>query len=197
MSKYLNSLALKPPMANELYRQSIHLGIGLVAAILAFILPRTIYLWLSGLGVIAILVTVLFFTREVRWILAIVEREHAAFKGKGALFFMLGIFLTALLFWEQAGVSILVLAIADAAATVGGTLFVSPKLPYNHRKTYFGSGVFFLSATLVLAIAHPVVGVVFIAFLLTALESFDYREIPFLDDNLVIPLVTASLLAYL
>jgi dolichol kinase len=184
-------------MANELYRQGIHLVAGILAALLAFFLPKAVFLWCMGLLLAGTLVVILFFTREVSWLYKTLEREHAAFLGKGALFFILGIFLTGLLFWEHAGVAILMLSIPDAAATIIGSMFPSPKLPYNHRKTLLGSGAFFLSGVLVLAVAQPGLSIFFIAFLLTALESFDYREIPFLDDNIVIPVITGYLLTLL
>jgi dolichol kinase len=178
-------------MVNELYRQVFHLVVGLVAAVAAFVLPRTVFLWLVGILLAAVLVCIVAMKRNMNWIFLLLEREHVAFKGKGGLFFVLGLFITALLFYDQAGFAILVLAIPDAVATIVGTMFHSPELPYNHRKTFFGSGAFFLSALLVLIFAHQGLGIVFIAFFVTALESFDYREIPFLDDNLVIPVITA------
>jgi dolichol kinase len=182
-------------MANELYRQAIHLVGGLAAALGAFLLPQSVFLWISGAVVAAVLLIILFFRPEMKWVYTVLEREHAAFLGKGALFFTLGIFLTALLFWEQAPFAILLLSIPDAVATIVGTLFQSAKLPYNHRKTLFGSGAFFVSCAIVLSVRYPVLAVFFIAFFLTALESFDYREIPFLDDNIVIPVVSGYLLS--
>lgn len=184
-------------MANELYRQTIHLAVGLIAGICAFFLPKAVFLWLSGILTLIALFVVYAMYKEFRWLYALLEREHVAFKGKGAFFYMLGIFLTALLFWEHAGAAIFVLAIADAAATLIGSLFRSPRLPYNRRKSVLGSLAFFLGSVLVLSFANPGLGVFFIAFLLTALESFDYREIPFLDDNLVVPVVAAYLLSLL
>ena len=183
-------------MVNELYRQLVHLVAGLLFASAAYVLPRSAFLWLSGMALVLFLVTLLF-RRELHWLFAALEREHAAFAGKGGLFYFLGVFLTGLLFWQHTAIAILVLCLADAAATIIGTLFRSPSLPYNRRKTIGGSVTFFIVASLVLSAGYPVVHIFFIAFLLTALESFDYREIPFLDDNLVIPLVTAYLLGFL
>lgn len=184
-------------MVNEFYRQSVHLSVGLVAGIAAFMMPKHLYLWIAGLLTALTLFIVYAMYREFRWLYALLERENVAFKGKGAFFYMLGILLTAVLFWEHAGAAILVLAIADATATLAGTLFRSRRLPYNRRKSTAGSGAFFVSSTLVLSFVQPGFGVFFIAFLLTALESFDYREIPFLDDNLVVPVVAAYLLSLL
>lgn len=123
------------------------------------------------------------------------EREDAAFRGKGALFFCLGIFLTAVLFWDHASEAILLLAVPDAIATITGTIVKSPALPYNHRKSIAGSFALFLSSVIILSFTLHNLSVFLIAFLLAALESFDYREIPFLDDNLVIPLIAGFLLS--
>ncbi len=182
-------------MANEVYRQSIHLIAGLIAAIFVWILPEPLYLLAAACLVICAIAIVFFGPGPLKWVFTILEREHVAFKGKGLLFFSLGIFLCAALFWEHAGVALLVLAIPDSAATIVGSRFHSAELPYNHRKTFLGSGVFFLTTILVLAFVRFNAGVVLAAFLLTALESFDYREIPFLDDNLVIPVVAGYLLS--
>jgi phytol kinase len=184
-------------MANEIYRQSVHLAVGVLAGLAAFVLPKGVFLAITGLLALLTLLVVYAVYREFRWVYRLLEREHVPFKGKGAFFFMLGIFLTAALFWEHAGVAILVLAIADAAATLVGSFFRSARLPYNRRKTVLGSAAFFFAAVLVLSVARFNAGILFIAFLLTALESFDYKEIPFLDDNVVVPVVAAYLLSLL
>ena len=184
-------------MANEFVRQSVHLGIGVLAAIGTLLVDRTTYLIVCGLAVVgAAFFVLLAFARSKR-LAATLERDHAAFRGKGAIFFGLGVWLTALLFWEHAALAILLLAIPDALATMAGVLVKSGPLPYNHRKSWGGSAVFFVSASILLSVRYPELSIFFITFLLTALESFDYREIPFLDDNLVIPLVAGFLLAYL
>jgi len=184
-------------MVNELYRQLVHLVIGLLFAAAAFFLPKSAFLWVSGTLLVVFVLMILFLREELSWLFSALEREHAAFTGKGGFFYFLGAFLTGLLFWEHAAMALLVLAIADSAATIIGTLYRSPSLPYNHRKTLVGSVSFFVVSSLVLSIEYQVLHIFFIAFLLTALESFDYREIPFLDDNLVIPVVTAYLLTFL
>lgn len=184
-------------MANEFYRQSIHLAVGVVAALGTLLVPKTTYLWVVGFIVVLASVFMSYMLRNIKWLFHILERDHAAFRGKGAMFFGLGVWLTALLFWENAAMAILLLAIPDALATMIGTMFKRGALPYNHRKSYLGSSVFFVSASIVLSVKYQELSIFFIAFLLTALESFDYREIPFLDDNLVIPLVAGYLLGYL
>jgi dolichol kinase len=181
-------------MVNELYRQSIHLITGIVAAVAAFLLPKSVFVVITGLIALVAVAIAIFFQKDLKRFLGMLEREHIAFKGKGLVFFALGVFFTAVLFWEHAGAALLLLAIPDAAATVVGSLFRSPELPYNHRKTYLGSGIFFVCALVIFSFIHFSAGILLAAFLLTALESFDYREIPFLDDNLVIPVVAAYLL---
>lgn len=181
-------------MANELYRQSVHLALGVGLALAAALLSRTAFLWLAGLGLVCG-VGFVWLSKSNRFLYTLLEREDAAFSGKGVFFFCLGVLLSAALFYEQTSLAILLLAIPDAAATLVGTAVRSPPLPYNHRKSAAGSGAFFISSAIVLSFAGIGLAVLFIAFLLTALESFDYREIPFLDDNLVIPVIAAYLLA--
>jgi len=183
-------------MANELYRQVVHLALGIVIALGAYVLPRTWFLVIIGVLFALGTLFMLFFASEIKWFYQVFEREHVAFKGKGVLFYGLGVWLTAFLFWDHAALAILVLAIPDALATIAGSSFKSGPLPYNHRKTWLGSAVFFVTASLVISVTLHELSVFFIAFLLTALESFDYREIPFLDDNMVIPLVAGFLLGF-
>lgn len=184
-------------MVNELYRQLFHLSGGLFAATAAFFLSQKAFLWLFGVIFVLGCIILFLLSAEFKWFFAVLERDHVAFRGKGAVFYGLGVLLTGILFWNYAGMALLVLAISDAAATLVGTMFISPALPYNHRKTILGSVAFFFAASLVLSFRYPILQIFFIVFLLTALESFDYREIPFLDDNLVIPLVTGYLLSLL
>lgn len=183
-------------MTNELYRQTVHLVTGILAATSAFFLAQHVFFlfWTTIFaGSLCVIIgRPRFFTPLWR----VFERSDAAFKGKGWLFFLLGILATGALFWERAAPALFLLAIPDALATMLAPLVPSQRLPWNHRKGYFGSGVFFVSAFLVLLVTVPFVAAVLLALLLTAIESFDYREIPFLDDNLVIPLVAAFFLGF-
>lgn len=183
-------------MANELYRQTVHLVCGTGAAISALFLSQGLFLlaW-GGLFVVA-LALVLFASPSLHWAWKLFERDDVAFKGKGALFFIAGLWLAGALFWESAFGAILLLAVPDALATMLAPYYRSARLPWNHRKSVFGSAVFFVSATTILLVLVPVLAAFLVAILLAALESFDYREIPFLDDNLVLPLVAGFLLGF-
>lgn len=183
-------------MVNELYRQSIHLGTGFVFAILATMLSKEAFMWVAAVGVL-LSVIVLFFADSLASIFSVLERSNSAFRGKGLLYFMLGVFFVSVLFWEQTALSILVLAVPDSIATIAGVLLKGPSLPYNKRKTLFGSLAFFFSACVVLSFKFHLVAIFFISLLLTALESFDYHDIVFLDDNIVIPVVAGYLLTFL
>lgn len=183
-------------MVNEFYRQTVHLACGTVAALCVLAISRSAFLWVWGLflllGAVLLFISPSFLASA--W--GTFERSDVAFRGKGALFFLFGIWLTGLLFWGSAFGAILLLAIPDALATVLAPLVRSPRLPWNHRKSVFGSGSFFVSALIILFFLAPVGAAFLLAFLLTAIESFDYREIPFLDDNLVIPIVAGFLLQF-
>jgi dolichol kinase len=184
-------------MTNELYRQGIHIAVGLAAVLSALLFSQAVFLYVWSAVTIGYVLIITVFARAFRGLFIVVEREHAPFVGKGGLFFLIGILGTAALFWENAVLALLLLAIPDALATALAPLVRSPALPYNKRKSLWGSTVFFVSASLILSVWFQQLAIFFIAFLLTALESFDYREIPFLDDNMVIPLVAGFLLQFL
>lgn len=183
-------------MTNELYRQTIHLVCGITAALSVLMLTQSLFLWFWGVFFVASLVFVIFAPPSLFWAWKLFERNDVAFRGKGGLFFLLGLWLTGVLFWESAFGAIVLLAIPDALATMLAPLVRSPRLPWNHRKSVFGSAAFFVSALLILFFLVPVGAAFLLAFLLAAIESFDYREIPFLDDNIVIPLVAGFLLQF-
>jgi dolichol kinase len=184
-------------MVNELYRQGVHVGVGLIALITALVLPQKGFLILWTLVTLAYVFVISVAAGTIKWLFIHLERERVPFKGKGGLFYFLGILITAALFWNDIVLALLLLAIPDALATALAPLIRSPPLPYNKRKSTWGSAVFFISASLILSVWFQQLAIFFIAFLLTALESFDYHEIPFLDDNLVIPVVAGFLLQFL
>jgi len=183
-------------MANEVYRQTVHLICGVGAALSALFLSQQLFLFSWSLFFVVCLLFVLYAPPSFTWVWKVFERTDVAFRGKGGLFFVAGICCTGLLFWENAFPALLLLAIPDALATISAPHFRSARLPWNHRKSVFGSSVFFVSALAVLFVFVPVGGAFLTAFLLAAIESFDYREIPFLDDNIVIPLVAGFLLQF-
>ena len=65
-------------MANELYRQTIHLVIGLVAGISAFFLPKAVFLWVAGFFTAVTLFIVWAMYKEFKWLYSLLEREHVA-----------------------------------------------------------------------------------------------------------------------
>lgn len=184
-------------MVNELYRQGVHIGVGLIAIATALVLPQKGFLLLWSLVTIVYIFIISVGAGSLKWLFASLERERIPFRGKGGLFFFLGVLATAALFWNDIVLALLLLAIPDALATALAPLIHSPPLPYNKRKSAWGSAVFFISACVILSVWFQQLAILFIAFLLTALESFDYHEIPFLDDNIVIPLVAGFLLQFL
>lgn len=95
-----------------------------------------------------------------------------------------------LLFPAAAVPALLVLALADPAASVTGRIWGRRPLG---KGTWLGSAVFFVVATGVLLAAVGGLGVLLVAGLVTAVEVFATR----VDDNLSIPLATAALLVFL
>jgi dolichol kinase len=184
-------------MTNELYRQAVHLVTGVLAATCVLLLSRPVFLLVWGALVLLAVLVAAVPSLASGHLWSTFERRDVAFRGKGALFFLLGIWLTAAAFWEHAFPALLLLAIPDALATALAPFVHGPRLPWNHRKSVWGSSVFLASAFAILLPFVPVAGAFLIALLLAAIESFDYREIPFLDDNIVIPLVAGFLFRFI
>lgn len=181
---------------SELARQLIHMGFGITILCIMFLLPvrRENYLAIATLFVLAVLIYILLVVHRRAskqrmpfedYLLDSLEREGVP-PAHGALWYAIGS-LVALSFIptpERAASAIFLLAIADGVSTIFGVYGTHP-LPHNHKKTFEGSFVFFLSGLFTFVfigwLAIP------LSFLAAAAESLDFH----LDDNLTIPVVCA------
>ena len=112
---------------------------------------------------------------------------------KGAIEFGLGCFLVTLLFKESIAIaSIAVLALADSASTLVGYYFGKYKLPINKKKTWEGSLTFFLISFFILILFT----LPFFALILALITTF-VEALPYLDDNLSVPLALGILMTLL
>ena len=106
--------------------------------------------------------------------------------GDGAMFFIMGALISILFFPKNvAAISVLVLGISDALATIVGRR--SKHYIYG-KKTLEGSSAFFLSAFLIIGLAYNFIIGLIVGLILTAIELFAG-----FDDNATIP-PTGSLL---
>lgn len=129
-----------------------------------------------------------------RWLLKHLERPgiRRLAPGKGAFTIVFGVLITALLFPAVLGPAILVLGISDSLATLFGVAYGKRKVPGFPTKTWIGTSVFFVSCAAILFFHSPWWPLV--ALLVTLAELVDYQKHPFLDDNVVLPVLTGLLL---
>ncbi|MEM7817117.1 MAG: hypothetical protein QXZ20_04340 [Candidatus Aenigmatarchaeota archaeon] len=117
------------------------------------------------------------------------ERPNS-FPFKGAIEFGLGCFLATILFKENIAIAaIAVLALADSASTLVGYYFGKYKLPINKKKSWEGSVTFFLISFFILNFFTNIY-FAFVFALITALVE----ALPYLDDNLSIPIALGILM---
>lgn len=180
----------------ELRRQSFHalLGVIIVLGVLYGILDvkRLLLVFIAGVAVSAL--SVRYEIPGVSWFLDQFGRRDEKIPGKGAMFFLLGSLIVIALFPQGIALaSVLVLAFGDSVATIVG-MHVG-KIKSISRKTLEGffSGAFagFLGALFfvdyVSAFAASVAAMCF--------ELLDIRfGIKVIDDNLMVPLVAASVM---
>ncbi len=112
---------------------------------------------------------------------------------RGAMFMLMAAFLAFEVFpLRAAAAGMLVLAIADSASTVVGTLFGSHKIKFNRKKSVEGSAAFFIGSAAVLAgFMHPVSAVV-LSLVVALVEA-----LPGLDDNITVPVAISALMVLL
>ena len=182
-------------MVNELARQGFHLVAAGSLAVLAGVLVQHWFLLLSALVLVLAAVCVYLRFWFVKRALVLFDRPDALFPGKGAFMAVLGGFFSVLLFPAHAVAGLLVLALADSAATVVGVRWGRLCVPWSASKTWAGVATFFVVASGVLWFFSSWWLVV--ALFVTVVEAGDYSSYPFLDDNVLVPLtVAASLVVF-
>jgi dolichol kinase len=177
---------------HEFRRQALHFLYGILLLLLAVMgLPWWMYLPLLAVGVLLLKFLP---PRLLRRLLEPFDRPRVRVPGWGAFTLTAAFPLTLLLFPRTIALpALLVLVIGDAAATIIGVRYGKHALPWNDRKSYEGS-LSFIVTSLIAALFFVKPLVASIAVVVGALAEslpFDHE---FLDDNLVIPLLTAFLL---
>jgi dolichol kinase len=180
----------------EIKRQLMHilLGIAIVFLINFNLINSTILFIILIIGLILSLSSRKFHIPIIHRFLKIFDRKKdiEEFPGKGAIFYLLGVFLVVLIFpKETAMASIMILALGDSISRLVG--------PYGYLKHPFTNTKFFEGV-----IAGAIVGflgaLIFVPWILAfvgslvsmLLEGLDLRIKGFkMDDNLLIPIVAA------
>lgn len=184
----------------ELKRQILHLGVGLFYAV-CFALG-----WIDGLVatiifVLAVIVSFYLKKQEGFWdrFVLLLEREHHFLEIplRGAIFFALGVTITIMLFEPMPALAgIVTLAFADSLGTLYGKYLGRVKIPWNKDKHLEGPIIGGALAAAVcftfLPILPAIVGAYVGAFVDTLNLHFKGVEI---DDNLLIPILTAAFIS--
>jgi dolichol kinase len=172
----------------ELSRKLAHILAGMSAAFLPWIMPYSSIALLAG-----IFFVVMIFSRRLRIFTSIHDVTRSSY---GELFFPIVIGSMAL-FFPQNNLyvyGVLVMALADGFAGLAGSFY--GREIYNlgrARKSYLGSGVFFLVCSGIGWMVAPQPGVIVIAILLTFVEAVGAKG----TDNLILPPIAAILMATL
>ena len=164
----------------------------LLLAALAWVFPQAWFLLLCASLLFLGSLLVFFRPASFEWLLQVFDRDERFLPGKGAFMAVSGAFFVSLIFPVQAAASLVVLAIADSAATLVGVRWGSYPLPWSASKSWAGVAAFFVSACLVLFFVSSWWWLV--ALFATVVEAADYSSYPFLDDNVLIPLTVAAAL---
>lgn len=184
----------------ELKRQIFHMSFGLVYATGYFFglinVPVSIMLLICLIGASVYLKK----RRRVidKIVLLLERREHLFdFPLQGPIFFIFGVTLTIAIFdlYSATG-GIIILAITDSLGTLYGKYMGRVKIPWNKKKHLEGPILGGLAAGFACMAFFPVLPAFLAAFIGAFVDTFNLRfKYVVLDDNLLIPLVGAGVLA--
>jgi dolichol kinase len=177
----------------ELLRQLIHAS-GVFIVVLSYYLKPNALILIAALTLILV---VLLFELDKKYNLPffsyIFQRCKRHDDERGFIYFFVGIILTLVIFnfnMSVANAAILILLFGDAASTLIGRKYGKTKIPFNSLKTIEGSLAFFLVG-FILSLTQVPMGTAFLGAVAGALTEA-YSPI---DDNIPIPLVSATVMA--
>ncbi|HLC69217.1 MAG TPA: hypothetical protein VJH24_05230 [Candidatus Bilamarchaeaceae archaeon] len=175
--------------SREHSRQLVHIGMGSLFIAIVFWLGRTALLTLSFFSLIigSLLINMAFQGKRfflIEWAEKF-ERRGVQFPGYGSAWYMVGVLLLASFLTDRTEIAsgILLLGLSDGLSTIIGSLSHA-KLPYNPKKSWEGSLIFFLSGLITFSWIGP--SAIALAFVAALVESL---PLP-LDDNVTVPIAT-------
>ncbi len=136
-------------------------------------------------------------------ILQYVDRPRdKKFPGRGAFFFLLGVFLCLLIFSgpdiKIAYSAILILSVGDSLNHLFGAKLQRIRFPWNRRKNIVGVGIGILSGTFAAQFFVPLIPAFIASSAAILLETMPLKIGKFyLDDNVFVPLVAGGVLWFL
>ena len=124
------------------------------------------------------------------------------FPGRGAFFFLLGVFLCVFIFQGAnkniAYASILILSVGDSLNHLFGTKLQRIRFPWNKRKNVLGVSIGILSGTFAAQFFVPVLPAFIASSIAILVETIPFRIGKFyIDDNIIVPLVAGSVISFL
>lgn len=178
-------LARKRRVLTEFTRKAVHIVAGISAAFLPFFMPFNA---IALLALVFLIVMVL--SRVLRVFTSVHNVERRSY---GELLFPIAVGAMAVLFPEEQlyMYGILVMAISDGLAGAVGARYGRRTYSIGSaRKSYEGSGIFFISCLIITALMIPRPGSVAIVAVLTIVEALSSKGM----DNLLLPPTAAVLL---
>ena len=180
-------------MNNELIRKAVHVILGLVFCLLPAVFSRGQIIFLAFF-ILGVFLAVRYFGLRFR-------THRVPRQSHGEIYYALGLILSAFFFLPHHVLAfqygILILALADAAASLAGSMFGQSKIAiFNNNKTWAGTDVFFIVSFLIFLFlilfqGHGSLFVgVLITLILTLTEGFLTKGL----DNLFLPLIASLLL---
>ncbi len=178
----------------ELRRKLAHLILGTFFAFLVVSLPHALVVTINAVLIVGLLVSVyLYQVHDVRffvWLFGRFDRP-SKFTARGAATFLIGTLAAVLLFTPfVAALSILVLAVGDAVATIAG--YYAGRHNIFRNKTLEGTLAFFVSTGVLLAFFVAPIVAISVALVTAILELVTPS---YIDDNLILPVATGILLS--
>jgi dolichol kinase len=177
----------------ELFRQLIHASGVFIVVLGYFISPDSLIL----LAALIMFLVVLLFELDKKYQIPIFSYIFKRCKRRdderGFIYFFLGIILTLIIFkfnMPVANAAILILLFGDSASTIIGRKYGKTRIPFKKDKTVEGSLAFFMVG-LTLALTQVPLLPAFLGVLAGVLAEA-YSPI---DDNIPIPLVSATVMA--
>jgi len=183
---------------SNITRKIIHIGSGVVSALLPFFVSYKITLFLAVFFILFI-----FLSERYKYFHSI---HNINWPSHGALLFPISLLLVALFFWESHPLafsgSMLILGVSDGLASLIGRKWGKRSYYVVAEKTYEGSLVFFISTLVIFTGILAVQGIEgAVPFLIIALTSVFLTLVEGMSkrgwDNLFLPIITAVFLAFI
>ncbi|MBN2453915.1 hypothetical protein JXB11_00040 [Candidatus Woesearchaeota archaeon] len=181
----------------EIRRQAFHIAVGLFSV---FLISYGLAGWeFFALVAVAGSIVSLISTKRrlpiISWFLAAFERKDKI-PGKGAIFFMVGIALSLLLFEEEIALaSVMILTLGDSLSHLFGRFFGKVKHPWNSYKLIEGTLLGFAAGAIGAAAFVPWIEAIIASAIAMTVEGFELRfRSRAVDDNLIIPLVAGAVI---